>query len=209
MLPPEPTLPTDNPSSAASWTPQEEWIWERTLKGEIADFNILYEEAEPLDPKQDDARWSAPDKPRLVSEIFLLDVLGRKPYPEAIPPRGLRIIGARFASDLDLRDLNVQRPLWLNHSRFEGAVNLVDARFDTILSFDSSVFNEVLNMFGLTVGRVLSLSRATFARRVDLGSAKVDGYLDASGATFQADLSMESLTVGQTLLLSGGARFAG
>jgi hypothetical protein len=109
-LPPEPDLPA-NPPPAEYWTAQERWIWDQTLAGEVADFNARYRETEPLDPKQRDARWFNEDNPRLVSERFLLDALGRKSYVEAIPPRGLRIVGARFARDLDLRDLNVERPL--------------------------------------------------------------------------------------------------
>ena len=66
-------------------------------------------EGVPLDPSQDDPRWCDDDKPRLVSEKFLLDVLGLRPYAEAISSRGLRIIGARFNSDLDLAGLNVDR----------------------------------------------------------------------------------------------------
>jgi hypothetical protein len=222
-------LTAAKPPPAQYWTAQEQWIWDRTLGGEVADFNARYEAQ--LDPKQDDVRWSDDEKPRLVSEKFLLDVLGRKTYAEAIPPRGLRIIGARFASDLGLQSLHVERQVWLTHSRFDGAVNLVSTRFETSLSFYGSVFSgEVkfggakvdgqlnasgatfeagLNMNGLTVGQALFLGDGTrFVGEVDLGTAKIDGQLDASGATFEAGLNMESLTADQYWLLRD-ATFAG
>jgi hypothetical protein len=204
-LPLEPDLPA-NPPPAEYWTAQERWIWDQTLRGELADFNARYHE--PLDPKQDDARWSDDKKPRLVRDEFLLDVLGRKRYLEAIPPRGLNIIGARFGSNLRLMVLVVDRGVGLMRSRFEGAVDLAGARLDRSWSFAGSAFNQVLEMNGLTVGENLFLSGARFASNVVLVWAKIDKQLRANGATFEAGLNMNSLTVGQNLFLDG-ARFAG
>jgi hypothetical protein len=186
-MPPEPDLPADNPPPAEHWTLQEKWVWACALAGEVADFNVRYGEAEPLAPKKDDPRWADPKKPRLITGQFLLDVLGDKPELEATPPRGLRIVGARFASDLDLRDIHVEGRVWLDHSRFESTVSLVSAKFDKTLSLESSVFMGDVN----------------------LASSKFDGQLNASGATFEAGLIMNMLTVGQALFLSKGARFVG
>jgi hypothetical protein len=200
-LPPEADLPAASPPPAEDWTDQERWIWDQTLAGEIADLNIYHHETEQLDPKQD-AGWTNPEKPRLVREKFLLDVLGRKPYRDSIPWRGLRIIGACFPSDLDLQSLHIERQFWIKNSRFEGAVNLEEAKFDVSLSFEGSAFSQVLDMNGVTIRRDLFLSDGGyFAGEVYLVGAEVDGLLDARGATFERRLDMNGLTVGQSLRL--------
>jgi hypothetical protein len=55
-----------------------------------------------------------------VSERFLLDVLTKKRFAEAVPHQGLRINGALLAGPLDLSGINFERGVWLDQSRFTG-----------------------------------------------------------------------------------------
>ena len=67
-----------DPPPEPSWTRQEGWTWKQPLAGEVADFNQLYCEKEPLDPSAGDEVWqnsASSDKARQVSERFLLDAL--------------------------------------------------------------------------------------------------------------------------------------
>ena len=125
------------PPGRETWTLQENWIWKQTLAGEVADFNQLYCEKEPLDPSAGDAVWQNGDqsaKPRQVSERFLVDVLTKKRFAEAVTSRGLRIVGALFTAPIDLSGVKFDRQIWLDRSRFLGPVSLTSAQLGSLLS---------------------------------------------------------------------------
>ena len=234
-LPSRSELGSLDPAPEPSWTRQEEWIWKQVLVGEAADFKQLYCEKEPLDPSAGDEVWqnaARSDKPRQVSERFLLDVLTKERFAEAVPPRGLRIVGALFTAPIDLSDVEFSRPIWLDWSRFIGPVSLRDARLGSILSFEGSAFQDTVDLSGAKVGGLLNASGstfgaalnmdnltveqglflsagATFTGEVSLSGAKVGGQLDASGSTFEDTLYMDNLTVEQGLFLREGATFKG
>ena len=43
---------SNNVSPHPSWSEQEKWVWEKIIKGEIADFNQSEEYGGKLDPKK-------------------------------------------------------------------------------------------------------------------------------------------------------------
>ena len=233
-LPTKSELGSLDPAPERSWNYREWWIWSQTLAGEAADFNQLYCEKEPLNPSAGNAVWQNPaksGKPRQVSERFLLDVLTKKRFVEAMPSRGLRIVGALFSDPIDLSGVDFNRQIRLNRSRFIGPVSLAGARLGSSLSFEGSAFQDNvaltgakiggqlsaigstfedgLDMAALEVGLALILSKGTFKGHVSLLGAKVGGQLSASGSTFEDGLDMDSLEVGQTLYLRGEATFKG
>jgi hypothetical protein len=161
-----------DPPPEPSWALQEKWIWERTLAGEMADFNQLY--CQKLDPKADDPAWRDPAKPGRVGERFLLDALAKKPFAEAIPARGLRIVGAWFPDPLDLSGVEIVRQLWLAGSRLDKPVSFSFARLENSLSLEGS----------------------TFTGDVDLNGAKVEGMLVANGSTLRAAWTCTASTSG-------------
>jgi hypothetical protein len=160
--------------SAAAWVPQkrwtlqEAWIWERVLAGEVADLEQRYGEAL---------------EPRRVSERFLLDLLTVQDFAKAVPPGGLRIVGARFPGALDLSGIVFAHQVGLNRCRFDGEISLQRVRLESHLLLRGSTFKD----------------------DVKLGFAKVGGTLDASGSTFEGRLGMEALEVGGHLVLRGAA----
>jgi hypothetical protein len=230
------TLPTESelgsldppaPAGPGTWTLQEKWIWRQTLAGEVADFNDLYCEGEPLDPSVGDEVWQSSVKPRQVSERFLVDVLATKRFTEAMHFRGLRIVGALFSVPIDLSGIQVDHALWLDRSRFIGPFVLTYAQLGSILSIDGSTFLDTVDLRGATVGGQLNAAATTFAAdlkmnnimveqslflsdgatfhgEVRLTDATVGGHLDASNSTFRSALKMESLKVAQNLILRGG-----
>lgn len=195
--------PIDLPDASGPeyWSSQEKWVWAMTQVGEIADFNARYGECEALDPKQDDRRWNDPNKPRLLTERFLLDIFSRSEFVAALPPRGLRVVGARFASGLDLAGIDLTRQVWLESSRFEGPLRLVGASFERTLSFVGSVFRGSFNLRNVRIGQDLLLNDATFKSRALLVGAQAEGSLFADRSNFQAELNLERLNLGQLLLL--------
>src|SRR4051812_37145780 len=77
----------------------ERWVWERARAGEVADLDDRCGVC--LFPRQgDDAGWH--DERRRISAAFIARVLTQKPWRDALPYQGLRIIGARVAEPLDL-----------------------------------------------------------------------------------------------------------
>jgi hypothetical protein len=130
-----------------------------TQAGEIANFNARYGECEPLNPNQDDRRWTDPEKPRLLTERFLLDILGNTEFAAALPPRGVRVIGERFASGVDLAGIDVARQLALESSRFDDSVRFTDATFEKFLTFEGSTFKGAFDLRGISIGRDLRLKR--------------------------------------------------
>jgi hypothetical protein len=200
-LPTESELGSPNPPPEPSWTPQEKWVWQRTLADEIADFNELY--CEQLDSKTAVDAWQAPDKPRRLSERFLLDVLTKPPFVEAVPRLGIRVIGAWFPMPLDLSSIEFKRRVWLRGSRFDGPVSLVRSKMESVVSFASSTFEAALDMASLETGN-LFLRDGTFKGDVRLLRAKVGGNLQTDHATFEAALDMASLETGDDLFLRDG-----
>ena len=213
-------LPTENeltsldpppPSGLETWTLQEKWVWKQTLAGATADFNQLYCQKEPLDPSAGDQVWESrakPDQPRLLSERFLVDVLTNKHFAEAVPSRGLRIVGALFAAPIDLSGVNFGLPIWLDRSRFVGPVSLIGAQLG-FLSFEGSTFQGAVRLHDARIGVGLNTERGTFKDYVGLLGATIGGAFSAHGSTFEAILNMESLTIEQHLLLRDGATFKG
>jgi hypothetical protein len=181
------------------WTPQEQWIWQQVLAGEVADLNLHYgrsldpnaDYGKSLDHNADGAAWRSSVNPRQVSGRFLLDVLATPAFTEAVPHQGLRIVGAWFpepqgkAKPLDLSYIVFARQVCLMHCRFECKVWFNWARLESNLLLQGSTFTDV----------------------VDLSGVKVGGLLSATGSTFEAGLDMDSLEVGQHLFLGDGATF--
>src|SRR5258707_3984571 len=98
------------------WTEPERWVWERIAAGEPADFNARDGKFAPgkyLDPTKEQD-W---DGRRRLSARFLQTILTQRPFTDAIPDAGVRIIGALVDdAPLHLEHARLQRLFWLECS---------------------------------------------------------------------------------------------
>jgi hypothetical protein len=198
---------TDPLAAAPYWTELERWVWAETLAGRVADLNARY--AASLDPLDDASVWNNPSAPRRLSERFLVDVLTHRDRADAIGRHGLRIAGAWFDGSLALDDIDASCSLVLCRCRFEGNIDLSDARLRKHLSLEGSFVGGRLSLERSRIDQRLLLRSATFADEVVIRYARVGAVLSAYTAAFLADLDMDGITIGDNLFLSGPAIFCG
>jgi hypothetical protein len=106
------------------WTPQEQFVWSRVCFGEEADFNKEPEHGGDLDPKSPDGL----PKSRILSSAFLQTILLRDKYRNALTPRGVRIVGARFTEVVDLENAELAHDLGWTRACWKRAPISLDCR---------------------------------------------------------------------------------
>jgi hypothetical protein len=185
-----------------TWMSQEQWVWGRVCRGEIADFNHAEYNGGQLDPKKAEG-WS-PN--RVLSPGFLERILLHEPYRSALPHQGVRIVGGWFKEPLNLSNATLAQVLRLESSRFDADVKFIDFRSPYIISLDNSAFTGQLDMEGLQAGSSLSMNGANFSK-VKLASAHIKGTLQMDSSVFTGDLDMDNLKVGGHLSMQDKTRF--
>ena len=179
------------------WTEPEKWAWKQICEGRNANFNKRPGN-ERLDPRNSkhDKKWA--DGRRKLSPSFLNTILLHEPFRSAIPHRGVRIIGAYFKDEIDLRDASIERPLMLDYSLFKSPV--IMRRFTTtkFVSFIGSRHEGTLDMNSATISSRLFMRKAQF-KEVSLVALNVGEQLSMGGSTFTGKLNMGSAMVGSSL----------
>ena len=204
ILPGEVKCPYDLPPHV-KWTEQEKWAWsERICLGEVANMSQFGGgDGLSCDPEEADD-WP---ETRDLSSAFLETILNHEPYRGALPRSGVRIRCARFNDTLDLRDMVLERPLWLDASRFRRDVVLMGLRSSSLISLRRSVFDGRLTADRLDVAGNLFIEDAYFKMEVRLLGAKVGGNLFAIGSTFEGLFNVSRLEVAGGLFMRNGAHF--
>lgn len=203
------------PAPPPDMTPAEAYIWRRLRAPlERPDFAVNLDDncaGTQLDPREDDPRWRDPC--RVVTAAFLERILTRDPWKGALPPRGVRLQAMAVQGVLDLSSLAIGVEVWMDRSRFLGAVVLTAARFEKSLTFDNSALLGGFAGDQLAVGNNLQLSgQARIGCLAEapepcgpmvLQAATIGGDLRLEGATIATVLSADDLTVGGSLHLTG------
>ena len=186
------------------WREPERWAWACICESKDADFNgRLGEILDPNNPKHDQ-KWS---DSRTLRSTFLRTILLHEPFRSAVPPQGVRIIGAYFKDAIDLSDASIEWPLALRESLFKSSSMMRRLRTPKFVSFDGSRFDGELDMSSATIGSNLNMLGEAKFMDVILAGAKIGGLLNMSGSTFMGTLNMSSATIGGDLSMVGEAKF--
>lgn len=186
------------------WSDAERWAWSRIRAGDIADFNARDREANPafedLDPKGAKG-WS--DKRRL-SVSFLQTILTKKPFVEATPVQGVRILGALVDGDdaLDLAYVRLERVFWLEKSRLLVDIKCRNLRVDDELSLEGSHVTGTVSLGAARIDGKVSLAQTSCKSDVVLRGAKMGGQLQMSGSTFDGTLNINGTKVDRDLFMA-------
>jgi hypothetical protein len=117
----------------------------------------------------------------------------------------VRIIGAWFPEPVDLADGRLDRQLWLEKCRFEGAADLHGLHIDGLLSLEASAFAGQgddlvsVNLLAARVGGQLAMDGATVAGRLVMNGLEVGDLFMRTGA-FQ-DVDLDAASVGRWLVM--------
>jgi len=187
-----------------TWGNHEVWAWmERICLGKIADMSKYGSgDGQACDSTKAD-NWPST---RNISPAFLETILNHKPYRDALTRSGVRIRCARFNEAVDLTDMAITHPLWLDDSRFRRTVNFQDSRTSSLVSFDGSTFNDLFIADRLEVEGSLLINGAQF-KGVRLLGAKIGRALETNGSTFDGLFNADRLEVGGSLLMRRSASF--
>lgn len=183
------------------WSEAEQWVWRRASEGRVADFNER--DNVVLDPT-DAKRWTTN---RRLTGRFLETVLLRKPYRAALPRTGLRVVGAWFDEELEMRSSDLGHVLWLDCCRFEKKVEFVGLTSSGPLSLEGSVFVDVLDLTCAEIKGMVNLSHVC-GTTVLLAGTRVRGQLALVGARCSAVLDLEGVDATAIILRSEGAQQA-
>jgi hypothetical protein len=151
----------------------EGWAWSRIQLGQTADFNLRCQKGVTLDPR-DGAIDHWQDPCRRLDVAFIRQLLTVPSLKNAIPARGINLIGARLVGDVDLSNIRSSIDLSIGLSRIEGNLALQQARFDSVLSIEGTVLTGTLNGEGLRAAEFL-VGGSDFKGPVSLLNAKIEG----------------------------------
>ena len=198
------TCSVDAPALPSGWNSSETWAWGQIAEGRVADFDALLGTARGSGQQTDDRSG---DPRRVLGAAFLRAVLTREQLGAAVPPEGVRIRGAVFDGDLDVRDAELTRVFEISDSLFAGKVIFNRLRTSTSVSFDGSTFEDELCLDSVRIGGNLVMTHGEFGRVV-LKTAEIDGEFAMSRSSVTGELNLNGSTVRGSLFLKDGT-FAG
>lgn len=186
-----------------NFTEPELWVWNEIKVGRIADFNKRYAN---LDPKSEN-NWNNPKEDRNLSNNFLLSILTEEKVLNVISTKGIRIAGALFSEEINLRHVKLERQLWLELCRFEGSLYMMNFHINDWFSLEGSWLGGELDLNGARLNSFVSFNNVEVTGAVDMVSVRVGGNLEMSGSKFLAKLDMNSIKVEGSLYLRDKAEF--
>lgn len=166
-------------------TEQEKFVLEQAEKGEPADLNVRFGEAE---------------ENRSLRARFLVELLSGELMGVVVHRRGIRIGNAVVSDPLDLQDAEVSLKVGLKGFIFQGPVTCQDACFKKHLNLSGSKFSGIVDCQRLRVEGSLFTEGTTFEGPVDLSGGQIRGLLGAGKAKFfdpGSKANFNGLKVGQ------------
>ena len=132
---------------------------------------------------------------------FLRAVLVQEPFRSAVPPEGVRVVGATFDGDVDLRDAVLVRFLGIFDSKVSGKTVLSRLRTPATVAFIRSTFEGDFSLDSASIGGSLNMTDSTFGDVV-VKTAEIAGAVSMNGSHVFGRLDMNGVTVGGSLHLS-------
>lgn len=171
----------------------EQWVSYQIATGKVADLAQHY--PNPAD--------------RVIRGSFVLALLQSK--SRVIAEHGIWINNATVMDNLVLQYANINFPVSIENSTFEGFVSFCRSHFHKTLSFNGSTFKAATNLCAMKVDDSLFLSRTIFHDSLDISLAQIGVNITLDQAQFINDwpsLNFSSIEVGNTVFL-GKAKFDG
>jgi hypothetical protein len=178
----------------STWSEPEKWVWNRLCNEEVANFNKRYEKE--LLPSTSDG-WS---KKRLLSPMFLKDILTKEPFINNIPRIGVTIIGALYKKPIQLYYLDINFPLRILGSRFESDVDFSWLKTTEIFEIGKSAVLGKLQLISTKLEEQLYLRGGEFSE-IDLRGTQVGKQLSIEHSKVKNLLNMDLIRVEDDLFL--------
>lgn len=181
----------------AGFSAWELWVWERVVRGELADLSRYPGAADDGDLEPANAaNWPAH---RVLSERFLRTILFHEPWATAPERPGVRIRGAIIREAVNWSARESHGEIWLDLCRFEQAVTLQDATICGLLSFEGTHFAESLDLERAFIKGGLLLSGIHAHGDIRMLGARVGGTLTFRAAVLHKPVKADRLDVGASM----------
>ncbi len=186
-------------------TPAERQLLERVAGGEEADFSS------PDESQNDPAQGAAWGPERTIRAALLHWLCTDSQAAARVPPKGIRIRGARIQGPLDFEGATLLHRLFLIRCAIPEGILLTDARTRRI-DFSGS-YTKGLHADGLIVDGALILSGLICTGEVRLEGAHIQGQLSCTGARLENPngdaLRADRMTVEERVFLDQGFHATG
>ncbi|SNB59701.1 hypothetical protein SAMN02746019_00024970, partial [Thermoflexus hugenholtzii JAD2] len=186
-------------------TPAERQLLERVAGGEEADFSS------PDESQNDPAQGAAWGPERTIRAALLYWLCTDAQAAACVPPKGIRIRGARIQGPLDFEGATLPHRLFLIRCAIPEGILLTDARTRRIDL--SGSYTQGLHADGLVVDSALILSGLICTGKVRLRGARIGGSLICRGARLENPngdaLRADGMTVEEDVFLDQGFHATG
>jgi hypothetical protein len=186
-------------------TPAERRLLECIASGEEADFSA------PDESQNDPTQGAAWGPERTIRSVFLSWLCTNQQAAACIPPKGIRIRGARIEGLLDFEGATLDHRLFLIRCAIPEGIVLTDARTRGIDL--SGSYTQRIHADGLAVKGDLVLSGLICTGEVRLLRARIKGHLICRGARLENPngdaLSADGMTVEGSVFLDQGFHATG
>lgn len=178
--------------SSPNWTKTESWAWEQLCASKIADFNKLL--GEDLNVKSQERQLDQ----RLLKSSFIETILLNPPYRNVLPRRGLRLIGAVIAGELDLNNADISAEIKIEKSKLLEGIRLDGATFHLGIAFNECYITGKIIANNLR-GKPYFAIEKSFIAEMDMSGSRIDGSLFANNAVFYSNLTANGAKITDAL----------
>ena len=184
---------------SSSWAEQEQWVWEKLCKREVADLDEragLKERESPWETSR--GEWA---QDRIIGSSFLYDIFLNEPYRSALEHKSIEIIGAWYVDPITFSGAKITNNVMLGGSVFEKPftfrLGTTEARFWISNSWIKEDFR-----FNFSFAGTVALSVNRFDASVSLAELKSTGSVVLL-SNFNDYLNLSGLRAGELVFGSG------